>query len=79
MSRWRIIPATGDLIVTEKDYTAQFECHNVDSGAVIHLQYTQDIGGKIADVIHALTATARVLLNAANADEPEQRPEDRLN
>jgi hypothetical protein len=71
MSRWRVIPAKDDLVVTEKDYTAQFECHNVDSGAMIKLQYTQDIGGQISDVILALRATAQVLLNAANADDDE--------
>ena len=80
MTRWRVIPSAADIVVREKDYTAQFECHNVDSGGVVKIELTQNIGEPVSDLIGALRAMAQTLLRAASgSDEPAIRGEDRLN
>lgn len=68
MSRWRVIPAAKDIVVREHDYTATFDCHNVDTGTALTIEFTQGIGGPVSDIIGALQATAEVMHRAASAD-----------
>lgn len=65
LTKWKVVPAAADIIEREKDYTAQFEIHNMDTGAMIEVSFTQKKGGEISDVIGALSATARILYDAA--------------
>jgi hypothetical protein len=79
VSRWKVVPSAKDLIVREKDYVAAFECHNVDTGTAVHIEFNQQIGGPVADLIGALRALAKTLLLAASTDTPSPKGADKLN
>ena len=70
MSRWRVVPSAAEIIVREKDWTAQFECHNLDVPAIVKIEITQQHGGPVTDLISALRALAQVLTKAALEDRP---------
>lgn len=74
MSRWRIKAAEAKITETDKEYTAQFDAHNVDTGALIKVQFTQSKPGPVSDVIGALRAIAQLLWNAANLDDADDAP-----
>jgi hypothetical protein len=78
MSRWRVIPAAKEIVVRERDYTAQFECHNVDTGTAVKIEYTQDIGGPVSDIIGAFMAVAEVMRRAAAAEETNDEDSARM-
>lgn len=79
MSRWKIVPAATDIIEREKDYTASFDAHNIDTGATVNIEFTQAKGGPVADLIEALRATAQRLLIAATGDDIDTTKRAKLN
>jgi hypothetical protein len=79
MTRWKVVPAAKDIIVRETDWTAQFDCHNVDTGQLVKIEITQYLGGPVSDLIGALRATAHALVRAATQDDTPLKGEDKLN
>jgi hypothetical protein len=72
MTRWRVIPSAADIVIRETDWSASFECHNVDSGAMVKVELTQTLKGPVTDLIGALQATAKVLHKAARVQEADE-------
>jgi hypothetical protein len=72
MSRWKVIPSAADIIVRDKDWTAQFECHNIGTGTAVKIELTQGHGGPVTDLIGALKALAQVLIKTATKTDDEQ-------
>jgi hypothetical protein len=81
VSRWKVVPSAAEIVVREKDWSAQFECHNLESRAVVKVEITQMHGGPVTDLIGALRALAQVLTKAALKDDSpdETEPPARLN
>lgn len=69
MTRWKVVPIGETLLETKTHYTGQFECHNMDTGEMIRIEFTQKKGQPIADAIGGLQALAKVLYNVATEDE----------
>jgi hypothetical protein len=76
MTRWKVVPIGETLLETETHYTGQFDIHNMDSGEVVRVEYTQRKNKPISDAIGSLQALARCLYDAAT-EEAEAAP--RLN
>lgn len=77
MSRWKITP--GILIEGEKNYTAGFACRNIETDAVVHIEFTQTIPGPASDLVGALRALAQTLLIAASGDDNKPESPAKLN
>jgi hypothetical protein len=78
MARWKIEP-TG-LDVREHDYSAGFDCINLDYERSVHVTVTQTIGHPASDLVNALCAVAKLLVKVSKSDdELPPDPPPRLN
>jgi hypothetical protein len=78
MSRWKIVPSAADIVVREKDWSAQFDCHNIDTGAIVKIEMTQNHGGPVTDLIASLKALAQVLVKTATMTDEDPEPSARM-
>jgi hypothetical protein len=78
MSRWRVVPSTKDLAVRDTDYTASFECHNVDTGAVVKIEFTQDIGQPVQDLVDSLRALSQTFYRAALGELGDEKDRTKM-
>jgi hypothetical protein len=80
VSRWRVVPGDAEIVERETDYTASFDAHNADTGAVVKVEFTQGKGGPVTDIINALRATAALLQAAALGEtDPKIASTEKLN
>jgi len=67
MSRWKI--ENVGLNEREHNYTATFNCTNVDTNGVVTLTLTQQKGEPASDLVGALRALAQLMVKASGSDE----------
>jgi hypothetical protein len=75
MTRWKIDSTTLDE--REKDYSAGFTCHNMDTGKTVDITLRQDAGCPASDLIQALAALAQLLMKV-NDEETTPDPGSKL-
>lgn len=69
MTKWHI--RTADLTERDKDYDANFTCTNGETGQTVLVQFTQQKGGPVSDIVGALRSVAHLLVNVSNDDKLE--------
>jgi len=67
VTRWKIDSTAFEE--REKDYTATFTCHNMDTGKSVDLTLRQDKSCPVGDLIGACKALAQLFVQAATIDD----------